>query len=66
VAEPNTPLTDADFAEIKARLTDLDEADRQIARAQRAGIDIGDAAARSKEQREQLMKIRQVYFPGKM
>jgi len=65
MAQDSTPLTDNDFHEIKKRLTDLDEADRQIDKATRAGIEVGDAKIRSAEHRSKLLQIKQTYFPGK-
>ena len=59
------PLTDDDLEELKVRLTELDEADRLIEQAVRAGIEITEQQTRTRELRERLMRIRQSFFPGR-
>jgi len=59
------PLTEADLTEIKNRLGDLDRADAIIAKLARAGVDVTQQQQTSREQREQLLKLRQAFFPGR-
>lgn len=63
MAEPG-PLGPEDLAQMKLGIDKLNEADNQIRKAQSAGIDMGKHATKTKELREQLTRIRQVYFPG--
>lgn len=58
------PLTDVDFVELKAKLTDLDQVDLMIDKALRAGIDVGTQKERARETRDKLMKMKQAFFPG--
>lgn len=59
------PFTDADFEDMRARMRDLDEADKLVARAEQAGLDVTDKRKQSKELREQMLKIQRAFFPGK-
>jgi hypothetical protein len=65
MSTPAHPLTDADLADIKQRLADLAYVDAEIDRAARAGIDTGDQKRQAKELRDQLMKLKSAYFPGR-
>lgn len=58
------PLGPEDLAQMKLGIDKLNEADNQIRKAQSAGIEMGPQSTKTKELREQLTKIRQVYFPG--
>lgn len=53
-----------DLQQIRDQLNKLDEADVQIARAERAGIDMTERKKQAKDAREKLLKIKQAYFPG--
>jgi hypothetical protein len=66
MAKDSEPLTDQDFQTIKSNLADLDKAEEQIRKAIRAGIDVGDAPATAKVQRDKLLALKNTYFPGKM
>jgi hypothetical protein len=57
-------LGPTDLENIKAQLRQLDEADSEIKRAKMAGIDMTVQEQQSKEARQQLLRIRQTYFPG--
>lgn len=61
----NHPLTEQDYEAIVTGLKDLDEADRQADLAMRAGIDLADSKKQIADTRAKLMKLRQVYFPGR-
>ena len=43
----------------------LNTVDREIAKAERAGIDMTNQKKQSSEQRQQLLKLKQAYFPGR-
>jgi len=58
------PLNEQDLADIKNALKDLDDADQQAQTAMRAGIDVSEQIKQIKDKRAQLLKIKQVYFPG--
>jgi hypothetical protein len=58
------PLGPADLEELKLQLGKLDQADREIDKAVRAGLDMTGQKTRVRELREQLTKVRQSYFPG--
>lgn len=53
-----------DLQQIRDQLNKLDEADVQIARAERAGIDMAERKKQAQEARQRLLKIKQAYFPG--
>ena len=57
------PLTDEHRREIDARLADLKQAKEEIARAQRAGIDVSDFAETAQRLETQLRAIKGAYFP---
>ncbi len=61
----NGPLTDADLVELNAKLIQLDEADLQIDKATRAGIDVSSQKERAREMRDKLLKMKQAFFPGR-
>lgn len=61
----NGPLRDEDLTEINESIKALDEADKLIDQAVRAGIDISDKREESRQSRERLMKIKQAFFPGR-
>ncbi len=58
-------FTDADLDQIKEGLARLDDADELIAQAQRAGIDTEEFSKSSRNGRDQLLKLKQAFFPGK-
>ncbi len=60
----DSPLGAEDLAQMKLGINKLNDADNQIRKAQSAGIEMGPHAAKTKELREQLTRIKQVYFPG--
>jgi len=62
---PDKLLHEEHYHIIIKNLADLDEADRHIDMAKRAGINVADHEAASKQARSQLQNIRQVYFPGR-
>lgn len=59
------PLGDKDLQEIELRLTQLLQADEQIKLAERAGLDVDTQKESARTLRNQLLKIKQTYFPGK-
>jgi hypothetical protein len=63
--QPPNPLTEADLEEMNRKLLELDEADKVIDKAVRAGIDMTGPIAKSREVREQLLRLKQAFFPGR-
>ena len=61
----HSPLTDEDFQKIKDGLAQLDKAEAQLRLAQRAGFDMSDNQKQIDTARNQLLQIKQVYFPGR-
>jgi hypothetical protein len=59
------PVGIEDLDQIKERLKDLDLADVEIAKAERAGIPMAEQRQKSQDMRRQLLQIKQTYFPGK-
>jgi hypothetical protein len=64
IQNPNSPLTQQHFEAIKAALDVLDNAQQQAELAQRAGIDVQAQMDTIKQQRAQLLQIKNTYFPG--
>lgn len=58
------PLTPQDLETINLNLAQLTDAEEQIRLAQQAGLEVTDFKTRAREQREQLLKLKQTYFPG--
>jgi len=59
------PFTEQDLERIKASLAELEQAERLSELAQRAGLDVSVQAERVREAKAQLLRIRQVFFPGR-
>ncbi len=59
------PLTETHLAEIQRGLEGVNVALYQIELAGRAGIDVSAAKVKAEELRSSLLKIKQVYFPGR-
>lgn len=58
-------LTEQDLARINTALGQLDRADEVIDMATRSGIDVSTFKDRAKTSREQLLKIKNTFFPGR-
>jgi len=58
------PLVEADLEEINLRLDQLLVADSQIKKAEQAGLDVTTQRESSRNLRNQLLKLKQTYFPG--
>ncbi len=65
MAEDSSPLSEGDFTELTANLAKLDQAEREMERASRAGIDMSGQKVQMRELREKLTKVKQSYFPGR-
>lgn len=50
--------------DIRAQLRSLDDADKEIQLAQRAGIDVAEQVKEATDLRAKLIRIRQAYYPG--
>jgi hypothetical protein len=59
------PLTDSDFQRIEEGLRMADSAIAQAEMAQRAGLDTREALKRAQQSKDQLLKIKQTYFPNR-
>lgn len=59
------PLTEADLTEINRKLVELDNADSLIQQSIRGGIDMSSQVQRSRELRDQLLRLKQAFFPGR-
>lgn len=58
------PLTEQDLEQMNANLQTLADLDEQVRLAQLAGVDVSDQKARITETRQQILKMKQAYFPG--
>lgn len=58
------PLTPQDLETINLNLAQLTDAEEQIRQAEQAGLDVSDFKTRARDQRVQLLKLKQTYFPG--
>lgn len=58
------PLGDKDLEDIQLRLDQLVVADEEIKKAERAGLDVLALKETARTQRNQLLRIKQTYFPG--
>lgn len=67
MANGNQPqvLTEQDLARINTALASLDRADQVIDMATRAGIDVNTFKDRAKTSKEQLLRIKNTFFPGR-
>lgn len=63
-SRPPSPLTTEDRERIDEAIAQLTEVDQLIDLATRAGIDVEAARTRARTTREQLRKMRQVFFPN--
>lgn len=61
---PNSPLNPYHLDQINTALAAIDSAQKQINLATAAGIDVSQQANQLNTARQQLMQIKQVYFPG--
>lgn len=61
----NEVLTEQDLTRINSALTALEKADRVIDMATRAGIDVTMQRDRAKTSRDQLLRIKNSFFPGR-
>jgi hypothetical protein len=64
--DPIRPLTDDHLVEIKDGLDKLDQAERMVEQAIRAGIDVEGEKKRIAELRTKLRRIGTAYFPGRL
>ena len=63
--QDSTPLTQDDLVTINRSLQALSEAERVAERAAQAGIDMSEQKKQIVDQRNQLMKLKQAFFPGR-
>lgn len=62
---PVSPLTEKHYSDITDALSRLDSADKIIDMAKQAGIDVGNAGDVAAGHRQQLLKIKNTFFPGR-
>jgi hypothetical protein len=60
----STIVTKEMLADVTARLRDLDQVEREIGLAKRAGFDVAAAQTQAAELRQKLVAIRTTYGPG--
>jgi len=58
------PLNEKDLQSINANLDQLSIAEEQIRKATSAGLDVSELSETARQQRGQLLKLKQTYFPG--
>jgi hypothetical protein len=61
---PANPLTPAHLEQIKNALKVADYAQQQINLAKQAGVNVDSHQAKLNESRQQLLNVKNVYFPG--
>jgi len=59
------PFTEKDLTELNARLEDVKTAELLLDQSTRAGIDMSAQIIRIKELKDQLLKIKQSFWPGR-
>jgi len=59
------PLTEAHYNEIQNALAEAQNGLNQVAKAKLAGIDLPDLEQEIKEHQAKLIRIKNVYFPGR-
>lgn len=58
------PLTQDDLTRINDSITQINDVREQIRLAKQAGIDVSAEEQEINKQQEQLLKLKQTYFPG--
>lgn len=64
VNNPSSPLTFQHLTDLQAALRALDQAEQQAQLGQQAGFNFEQQLQTIQSQRAQILKIKQVYFPG--
>ena len=59
------PLTETDLEDINRALSRLGDAEALMVKAQTAGIDISAFREKARESKDQLLAIKQSFFPGR-
>ena len=59
------PLTERDLERIDGALSEIEDAEKIIAQAKQAGIDLARQEAEARETKEKLLRIKQAFFPGR-
>lgn len=59
------PLTEADLEGINLQLDRLSELEQELKLATQAGVDVSAQKEEARQSREQLIRLKQTYFPGK-
>lgn len=65
MAVETNPLTEQHYQVLKAGIDSADSALAQIEKAKRAGLDVSQHETNATKTRQQLNKIKDVYFPGR-
>lgn len=59
------PFTETDLEALNQRLDDLVEVETLIEKSVRAGIPMSEQTKRARELKEQLLRLKQSFFPGR-
>ena len=59
------PLGERDLEQINGALIEIENAEKIIAQAKQAGIDLTPQEAQARETKEKLLRIKQAFFPGR-
>jgi hypothetical protein len=62
---PGNPLTEQHFTDINNALSNLKSGKDLIAMAKQAGIDTGEAENKAADLESKLLKVKNVFFPGR-
>jgi hypothetical protein len=63
--EQDSPLTEHHLTKLNDALAQLSVADRHLQLAKLAGLDVTQQEKQAAETRDRLLRIKQVYFPGR-
>jgi hypothetical protein len=63
--KPTEVLSEQDLARINTALGQLDRANQVIDMATQAGLDVNTFKERAKTSRDQLLRIKNTFFPGR-
>lgn len=59
------PLHEEDYNQIVEAIKTTAELENAINKARAAGVEVGDALERNRQQRTKLQSLKQQYFPGR-
>ncbi len=59
------PLNESDLDHINQALVEIESAEKIIAQAKQAGIDLTPQEVQARDTKEKLLRIKQAFFPGR-